>query len=83
MSIDRRTEARGPPLIYAAGRDDPKMVKLLLHRGVNVNNTDGSGNTALIAAASNNVRLRSFDFLLSTGAAVDRSTRKPYPAIQP
>jgi ankyrin repeat protein len=58
----------GPPLIYAAGNDDLKMVKLLLERGANVNSRDKDGYSALSAPAGRSVSIETVRYLLKAGA---------------
>lgn len=65
----------GQPLIYAAGNDDVKMVKLLLARGANVNSTDDDRDTALIAAASRSASAETVRVLLSAGADPNHKNR--------
>jgi ankyrin repeat protein len=69
-----------PPLVRAAYRGDDRTVERLLHSGVNPNQADESGWTALHAAATTN-HLHAVQQLLRAGATVDARTEDSFTPV--
>lgn len=67
---------KGSPLIYAAGNDDIRMIRLLLDRGAKIDGPNHEGDTALAAAVSRRASTESIRLLLSAGANINMKNKR-------
>lgn len=66
-----RNQHRRTPLHHAAAKNRPRMVRLLLELGADVQATDATGATPLTTASQENADMAVIDALLAAGATLD------------
>ncbi len=68
VDLETRDKYRYTPLIRAAHRKRPHIVKILLEAGANINAVDSGGNTALIRSNDHGGSVESARLLIDSGA---------------
>jgi len=71
ININSRDASESTPLIYAAGSNTYKVVKILLEAGAQISSRDFLGDTPLIAAVRKNPDSQVIELLLLHGAKID------------